>query len=205
MGYPHHLQTPMHGGTGLDPKYPPATEDYHHHNHLHHNGYGHAGDTMSPNMASMQSPNDYMNGMSHHHHHHHQNLTNGIQPTQTNGYNYSHHTISGHFYQQSYNAQMHHAPTPPTQPTATTNTPYANTNNNGYYNNYYGSSTDNNQPMDAPLQYPSNAEPTNTLLGFHELGVFCVRFSLYCMIFGMFCREMTGSGRNCQENAIKCL
>lgn len=174
MGYPHHLQNPMHGGSALDPKYPPNTDDYHHHNHLHHNGYGHNGDSMSSNMPPLQSSNDFVNGMPHHHHHHHlENLTNGIHSNNSNGYNYSHHTISGHFYQHntSYNAQMHHIPpTPPAQPPANTNTSYANSNNNGYYNNYYGG-TNNNQILDAPLQY-SNTEPSNTLLGLHELGVF---------------------------------
>lgn len=72
---------------------------------------------------------------------------------------------------------MHHAPTPPTQP-PTTATPasYPNTNNNGYYNNYYVG-TDNNQALDAPIQYPNNAEPANTMKGFQELGV-CLCFAI---------------------------
>lgn len=175
MGYPHHLQNPMHGGSNLDPKYPPSTtDDYHHHN-LHHNGYGHNGDSMPTGMPSLQSNNDYVNGMSHHHHHH-QNLTTGIHPSNSNGYNYSHHsTISGHFYQHSsYNTQMHHVPTPPAHEQTATNTSYTNTNNNGYYSNYYGS-TNSNQLVDAPLQYAAT-EPTNTMLGLQELGV-CFQIS----------------------------
>lgn len=159
MGYPHHIQNPMH--SAIDPKFPPSTDDYHHHhNHLHHNGYAHNSNSMSSTMPPIQSNNDYVNGV-----HHQNSITNGMHSSNTNNYNYSH-TISGHFYQHSYNSQMHHVPAPPSQ--TTTNNSYSNSNNNAYYNNYYGSN--NNQMMDLPLQY-SNTEPTNTVLGLQELGV----------------------------------
>lgn len=174
MGYPHHLQNPMHGGPSLDPKYPSNTDDYPHHN-LYLNGYSHNGDSISTNMPSIQSSNDYVNGLSHHHHHYHhhqQSLPSGIHPNNSNSYNYSHHsTNSGHFYQHnSYNAQTHHVPTPLANDQTSTNTTYASTNNNGYNSDYYGG-TNNNQLVDIPLQY-SSVEPTNTMLGLQELGVF---------------------------------
>lgn len=162
MGYPHHhIQSAMHGGSSIDPKFPPSTDDYHHHHHHHHNGYGHQHNGMAATMPPIQN-NDYVNNM------HHQ-PTNGMH---TNNYNYSN-SISGHFYQHSYNSQMHHtaaAPPPPPPPAnmpQTTNNAYTSPNNNSYYGSYYG--TNSNQMMDLPLQCP-NAEPTNTVLGLHELG-----------------------------------
>lgn len=165
MGYPHHIQSPMHGGSTIDPKFPPSTDDYHthhhhHHNHLHHNGYGHNANTMAGNMPPLQTNNDYTNGM------HHQNVPNGMHGTNNGNYNYSP-TISGHFYHQpNYNSQMHHVPAP-THPSPVNNS-YSPTNINGYYGSYYGSNN-GHQMMDLPLQCP-NTEPTNTVLGLQELG-----------------------------------
>lgn len=167
MGYPHHIQSPMHGGSSIDPKFPPNTDDYHthhHHSHLHHNGYGHNANTMASSMTSLQSNNDYANGM------HHQSVSNGMHSNNTNNYNYPP-TISGHFYQQSYNTQMHHVPAPP--PPA--NNSYSSSNVNGYYGSYYGSNN-SHQMMDLPIQCP-NTEPTNTVLGLQELGRFSLKKS----------------------------
>lgn len=175
MGYPHHhIQSPMHGGSSIDPKFPPSTDDYHHHHHHHnHNGYNHPHTNgMVGSMPPLQPNNDYVNGM------HHQS-PNGMH---ANNYNYSN-TISGHFYQHSYNSpQMHHIPTPapapppppPSVSSQTTNTTYPSPNNNAYYGSYYGSNS-NHQMMDLPLQCP-NTEPTNTVLGLHELGKLKVIF-----------------------------
>lgn len=148
MGYPHHLQSPM-GGSSIDPKFPPSTDEYQLHHHHHHNGYSHhnGGGGMTTNMPPTN--NDY--GNMHH-------PTNGIH-SNANNYNYSH-GISGHFYQHGYNSQMH---------STTPNTGYSTSNNNGYYNGYYGTNNAN-QLMDLPIQCP-NAEPTNTVLGLQELGM----------------------------------
>lgn len=87
MGYPHHIQSPM-GGSAIDPKFPPSTEDY-----QHHNGYGHGA------MGGLgQAGQDY--GV------HHQN--NGLHHN-ANNFNYSP-GIGSHFYHHGYNAQMHAAP-----------------------------------------------------------------------------------------------
>lgn len=167
MGYPHHIQSSMHGGSSIDPKFPPSTDDYHHsHHHHYHNGYGHATNSMSANMAPL-SNNDYSN---------HQNVSNGMHSNNSNNYNYSQ-SISGHFYQHTYNSQMHPVPVPlpPNQPN---NSAYSPVNNNSStcYGSYYGSNNDSHQMLDMPLQCPST-EPTNTVLGLHELGkiFFCSR------------------------------
>lgn len=164
MGYPLHIQSPMHGGSSMDPKFPPSTDDYHHsHHHHYHNGYGHNVNSMSSNMAPPPPPplqnNDYTN---------HQNVSNGMHTNNSNNYDYSP-TISGHFYQHSYNTQMHHVPAPP-PPAQQTNNTYSPPNNNAYYGSYYGSNN-GHQMMDLPLQCPST-EPTNTVLGLQELGEF---------------------------------
>lgn len=162
MGYPHHIQSPMHGGSSMDPKFPPNTDDYHHahHHHYHnHNGYGHNANSMSSNMPPLQN-NDYStasNGGS----------GNGMHSNNTNNYNYSP-TISGHFYQHSYSSQMQHVPPLPPPPAQPTNNSYSASNNNAYYGSYYGSNN-GHQMMDLPLQCAS-AEPTNTVLGLQELG-----------------------------------
>lgn len=169
MGYPHHIQSPMHGGSSIDPKFPPSTDDYHthhHHNHLHHNGYGHNTNSMANNMTPLQS-NDYANGM------HHQSVTNGMHANNTSNYNYPP-TISGHFYQQNYNSQMHHVPAPPPPPA---NNSYSPTNINGYYGTYYGANN-GHQVMDLPLQC-ANTEPTNTVLGLQELGKLTLMIVFY--------------------------
>ena len=180
MGYPHHIQSPMHGGSSIDPKFPPNTDDYHthhhHHNHLHHNGYGHNANSMANNMAPLQSNNDYSNGM------HHQNVSNGMHPNTTSNYNYPP-TISGHFYQQSYNSQMHHVPAPPPPPA---NNSYSPSNVNGYYGSYYGTNNNSHQMMDLPLQCP-NTEPTNTVLGLQELGEFLRIVQKWKMKYAWFC------------------
>lgn len=164
MGYPHHTQSPM-GGSSIDPKFPPSTDDlsFHHHHHHHHNGYMHNGGGMTAAMPPVN--NDYINSM------HHQ--SNGsIHPTSNNNYNYSH-GISGHFYQHNgaggggaipYNTQMHTSPGNGYTP-----------NNNGYYGGYYGTNN-GHQMMDLPIPCPTSAEePTNTALGLQELGMWRCR------------------------------
>lgn len=155
MGYPHHTQSPM-GGSSIDPKFPPSTDDlsFHH----HHNGYMHNGGGMAAAMPP--SNNDYAHSM------HHQ-ANGGIHPNSNNNYNYSH-GITGHFYQHNggggggggvYNTQMHTSPGNGYTP-----------NNNGYYGGYYGTNN-GHQMMDLPIQCP-NTEISNTALGLQELGMF---------------------------------
>lgn len=158
MGYQHHTQSPM-GGSSIDPKFPPSTDDlaFHHHHHHHHNGYMHNGGGMAATMPPTN--NDYANSM------HHQS-NGGIHPHSNNNYNYSH-GISGHFYQHNggsgaaYNTQMHTSPGNGYTP-----------NNNGYYGGYYGTNN-GHQLMDLPIQCPITTEPeTDTALGLQELGMF---------------------------------
>lgn len=167
MGYPHHIQSPM-GGSSIDPKFPPNTEEY---QHLH-NGYGidhHNGSNGSmPSGMSQTNPSDY--GMPNH-------QSNGIHHN-VNNYNYSQ-VINGHYYHHhhhhhGYNSPMHSMSNSSYSPSAMTTH-----NGGGYYNGYYGQNNSMNgspgivnshhQAMDLPLQCPS-AEPTNTALGLQELG-----------------------------------
>ncbi|KAJ6639457.1 Homeotic protein deformed, partial [Pseudolycoriella hygida] len=84
---------------------------------------------------------------------HHQ--SNGLHQS-TNNFNYSQ-GISGHFYHHhGYNSQVH----------SSSNNGYPG---GGYYGSYYAS-TAGHQLMDLPLQC-SAAEPINTALGLHELGL----------------------------------
>lgn len=142
MGYPHHLQSPM-GGSPIEPKFPPNSDDY-----QHLNGYGSHG-----GMPTIQNGPDYGGAHHHHHHHHHQN--NGLHHNAANNFNYG----QSPFYHPGYNSQMHTMP----------NNGYS-TANNGYYGSYYGTPNGSaHQNMDMPLQC-STAEPTNTVLGLQELG-----------------------------------
>lgn len=170
MGYPHHIQSPM-GGSSIDPKFPPSTEDY----QQLHNGYGigHHNNGSSGNMSAVMpqtNPSDY--GMSHH-------QSNGIH--NVNNYNYSQ-GINGHYYHHhhhhGYNSPMHHSmPNSSYSPTQ-----IASHNSNGYYGGYYGQNNSmggspgivnsHHQMMDLPIQCPST-EPTNTALGLQELGTRC--------------------------------
>lgn len=82
MGYSHHIQSPM-GGSPIDPKFPPNSDEY-----QHHNGYGgHNG------MPAMQA-NDY--GV------HHQ--SNGLHHHNANNFNYG----QSPFYHHGYNSNMPH-------------------------------------------------------------------------------------------------
>lgn len=95
---------------------------------------------------SSQNNSEYM---------HHQ--SNGLHQN-SNNFNYAQ-GISGHFYHHhhGYSPQMH-------------STPANGYSSSGYYGGYYGSSG-GHQIMDLPLQYTA-AEPTNTVLGLQELGIY---------------------------------
>lgn len=106
-----------------------------------------------------QSNTDYMHHQSNSIHHN------------ANNFNYSQ-GITGHFYHHhhGYNAQMHTSPT-------------NGYSSSGYYGSYYGS-TAGHQIMDLPLQCSASTEPTNTVLGLQELGLFinphiCYKWNSY--------------------------
>ncbi|XP_030373650.1 homeotic protein deformed [Scaptodrosophila lebanonensis] len=135
MGYPHaphHVQSPMSMGNGLDPKFPPVADDYHHYNghysmtastgHMGGGGAG-SGSTMTAHPhathpADMVNVNDYMAAAAHHHnshphshsHPHHSNSALSSHHHQNAGYTNYAATPTHHHPHQSLGYYVHHAP-----------------------------------------------------------------------------------------------
>lgn len=196
MGYPHaphhHAQNPMSIGNGLEPKFPPIAEDYH-----HYNGHYGMSSATHPHAAHHDLGTDYMSAASIHHHHsnnaisaaHHQssNFNFGASPSPHHHSHHHHQSYYGHS-----SATVHHHPAYSSHgttggnaamhSTATGNSSgYSNSSPNissgnsvtasSYYGGYYSNPTGHSphQMLDLPLHCP-NVEPTNTVLGLQELG-----------------------------------
>ncbi|XP_017487538.1 PREDICTED: homeotic protein deformed, partial [Rhagoletis zephyria] len=120
MGYPHaphHVQNPMGMGSGLDPKFPPVADDYHHYNgHYtmtastgHMSGVGVAmGSGMPPGMPTHPHAshpadivNDYMAAAAHHH--------SAAAHNPPHPHSHTNSALSGHHHNNGYS---NYAPTP---------------------------------------------------------------------------------------------
>lgn len=115
MGYPHaphhHVQSPMGMGSGLDPKFPPVADDYHHYNHYSmtaSTGQLNGGDNSMPSHPHATHPADMVDYMAHHHHHTNSALSGHHSHHQNSGYsNYGHH--HPHTHHQGLGYYGHHA------------------------------------------------------------------------------------------------